>query len=452
MPASKQSSRQLGRGRQGSGRQADPAAEVIVIGAGAAGLAAAAELAQAGRTVLVLEARERIGGRCWTLREPGLAVPIELGAEFIHGAAEVTHALLAKAGTTSIDSGRLQRFLEDDKHGGKQRGKLKAGDGFAEARKAVRQTSMLRKKDVSFAAFLRGRKDLSEKTRAMAILMVEGFDAADPRRASARAIAEEWGGAEMGASQPRPLGGYGPLLGWLAGSLDPALVRIQLQSVVSAIRWKRGAVEVEGRFLDRPFRARARQAVVTLPLGVLQSRAVRFVPHLKEKQKPLRALVSGPVVKAALRFRRPFWEKAYPDVAFFHAPGSAFPTFWAQLPMHSPVLIGWAGGPKASRLTGLETREVIRRATSGLEALFGREAVESQLQAVLVQDWQKDPYSRGAYSYVLVNGEGARELLAAPLEDTLFFAGEATSVEQAGTVAGALESGARAARELAGLD
>jgi monoamine oxidase len=447
MPASKQSSGPLSSGPLSSEQQADPSAEVIVLGAGAAGLAAAAELAQAGRTVLVLEARERIGGRCWTRREPGLAVPIELGAEFIHGAAEVTHALMGKAGTTSVDSGRFQRFLEG--------GKLKAADGFAEAKKAVQQTSMLRKKDVSFAAFLRGRKDLSEKTRAMATLMVEGFDAADPRRASARAIAEEWGGAEMGDSQPRPLGGYGPLLGWLAGSLDPALVRIQLQSTVSAIRWKRGAVEVEGRFLDRPFRARARQAVVTLPLGVLQSPSVRFVPHLKEKQKPLRALASGPVVKAALHFRRAFWEKKYPDVAFFHAPGSAFPTFWAQLPMHSPVLIAWAGGPKASRLAGLETREVIRRAISSLAEVFGplgREAVESELQAVLVQDWQKDPYARGAYSYVLVNGEGARESLAAPLEDTLFFAGEATSVEQAGTVAGAIESGTRAARQLAELD
>jgi monoamine oxidase len=394
--------------------------------------------------VLVLEARERIGGRCWTRREPGLAVPIELGAEFIHGAAEVTHALLRKAGTTSVDSGRIQRFLH--------RGKLATVDGFAEARKAVRETSMLQKKDVSFAAFLRNRRGLSVKTKAMANLMVEGFDAADPRRASARAIAEEWSGAEMGASQPRPLGGYGPALGWLAGSLDPALVRLQLQTVVTAIRWKRGAVEVEGRFLDRPFRARARQAVVTLPLGVLQSGSVQFVPHLKEKQKPLRALASGPVVKAAFRFRSEFWEEDHRGVAFFHALGSAFPTFWAQLPVHSPVLIGWAGGPKASRLAALETGQVIRRAISGLKALFGREAVESQLQAVLVQDWQKDPYALGAYSYVLVNGAGAREALAVPLDDTLFFAGEATSTEQAGTVAGALESGMRAARELAGLE
>src|SRR3954469_12899974 len=130
--------------------------DVIVIGAGAAGLAAAARLATTRNSILLIEARDRIGGRCWTQREPGLAVPIELGAEFIHGAADVTRALLRRAGTTSVDSGRLQRFLH--------RGKLELVNGFAEAKKAVQQTALLRKKDVSFAAFLRGRKGLSAKT------------------------------------------------------------------------------------------------------------------------------------------------------------------------------------------------------------------------------------------------------------------------------------------------
>jgi monoamine oxidase len=402
-------------------------------------LAAAAELAQGGRSVLVLEARDRVGGRCLTLRQPGAAVPIELGAEFIHGAAEVTHALLRNAGTTSVDSSRVQRILRG--------GKLRPVDAFAEAKKAVQDVSALDKRDLSFARFLKTRKTISPATRTLASMMVEGFDAADPALASALAIAEEWGGGEMGAAQPRPLGGYGQALAWLAGSMDPARARLQLQSIVRLIRWRRGTVVVEGSFLDRPFRAEAKSAVVTLPLGVMQSGAVRFAPGLAEKREALRKLASGPVIKAALRFDRPFWEARYPDTAFFHSPGAAFPTFWAQLPMHSPVLIGWAGGPKAAALARLSRKEVLRKAMASLESIFpGR--VGFQLQDALIQNWQADPFARGAYSYVLVGGKGAREVLAQSLRDTLFFAGEATDSAQAGTVAGALQSGQRAAREL----
>ena len=80
--------------------------DVIVIGAGAAGLAAADELSRKGARVLILEARDRIGGRCWTRRIPGLTIPVELGAEFIHGEAKVTHALLKRAGLTAVESVR----------------------------------------------------------------------------------------------------------------------------------------------------------------------------------------------------------------------------------------------------------------------------------------------------------------------------------------------------------
>jgi monoamine oxidase len=101
------------------------------------------------------------------------------------------------------------------------------------------------------------------------------------------------------------------------------------------------------------------------------------------------------------------------------------------------LLIAWAGGPKATQ----PTMQAIR---SSLKAVFGRSEEPDQ---VLIHDWQADPYARGAYSYVLVNGEGAREDLAAPLAGTLFFAGEATHPADSGTVAGALQSGERAARE-----
>jgi len=386
--------------------------------------------------VLVLEARERVGGRCWTLAEPGLAAPIELGAEFIHGDAKVTRALMRKAGMAAVDSGRVQRMLA--------RGRLAAVDGFAEAKKAVRGVSL--SEDLSFEALLK-TQSLPAKTKTLARLMVEGFDAADPRKVSAKSIVEEWAGAEMGASQPRPARGYGPLLAWLAGSLAPR-ARLRLQTLVREVRWSSRSIEVHGIRLGAPFAVRARRAIVALPVGVLQSRVVRFRPGLP-KDEALRRLASGPVVKAALRFDEPFWEERHARVGFFHSPGGAFPTFWTQLPRHAPFLIAWAGGPKADALHGASPEAVARQALAGLEAIFGRAArVESRLQSVRVQDWRADPLARGAYSYVRVGGEGAREALAAPVAGRLFFAGEATDVEQAGTVAGALESGKRAAREL----
>lgn len=409
---------------------------MIVVGAGAAGLAAADALTRAGRSVVVLEARSRIGGRCWTRRMPGLPVPVELGAEFIHGRPEVTFALLRRAGTAAIDSTRTQRFLN--------RGKLEPIDAFEEAQKAMRDSAALRKNDLSFTKFLEKQKQLPAVARTFALMMVQGFDAADPARVSAREIADEWGSGAIGSSQLRPLGGYGPLLGSLAGSG----ARLQLQTVVREVRWKRGSVEIEGTFLGKPWGAEAKRAVITLPLGVLQSGLVRFFPSLRQKQAALKKLASGPVIRVAMQFRSTFWEEACPGVAFFHSPEAAFPTFWTPLPMRAPLLTAWAGGPKAARLTGRPAQELVRLALATVAGVF-ETSITDELTAAYAQDWQDDPYARGGYSYVTVGGQGARELLAAPLSGSLFFAGEATDTEgEAGTVAGALQSGYRAAREL----
>jgi monoamine oxidase len=412
--------------------------DVIVVGAGAAGLAAAAALAQAGRSVLVLEARERVGGRCWTRRMPGLDVPVELGAEFIHGEAQATHERLHQAGIAAIDSTREQRYLVD--------GRLRRVNGFTEAQRAVRRGARL-KADLSFHAFL-ARQRLSQKTSTFARMMVEGFDAADPKRVSARSIVEEWGaGGSLGASQPRPLGGYGALFAWMANAIVESRARLQLGSIVQELRWKRGSVRVRGSFLGARFAAEAPRAIVTLPLGVLQSNAVRFVPALAEKQPALQKLASGPVIRVAMRFHSAFWEKRAPGVAFFHVPHAPFPTFWTPLPMRAPLLTAWAGGPKAARLTGATSRALLRKALASVQAVFG-DAVSAELAFAYVQDWQADAYARGGYSYVRVGGAGARERLAEPLDRTVFFAGEATDPEEAGTVAGALRSGERAAHEV----
>jgi monoamine oxidase len=398
---------------------------VIVIGAGAAGLAAADTLARAGRSVLVLEARERIGGRCWTRRMAGLTVPVELGAEFIHGEAQSTLALLARAGVPGVDSTRTQRFVRGRR--------LVEGNAFIEAQKAVEHAAILRKEDLSFEAFLKRKRNLPATTRTLATMMVQGFDAADPARVSAREIAEEWGSGALGSSQMRPQGGYLPLLEtFLTGKFE-----VRLAKAVREIRWQRGQVEVDG--------IRARKAIVTLPLGVLQARSVGFAPQLSMKQAALSRLASGPVIRVAMRFKQPFWQERVPGVAFFHSPRAPFPTFWTPLPMHAPLLTAWAGGPKAAALSGSSRGQLVQQALASVRSALGRVPA---VQQVLVQDWQADPYSRGGYSYVIVGGQGAREQLRKPLEETLFFAGEATDTEEAGTVAGALRSGVRAAREV----
>ena len=397
-------------------------ADVLVVGAGAAGLAAAAELARAGRSVLVVEARDRIGGRCLTRRLPGIPAPVELGAEFIHGRPQATLALLRKANIAAVDSTRTQRVALD--------GRLQDVNIFAQAQRVARRSP--KGKDVSFRAFL-ARQRLPKLTRTLATMMVQGFDAADPALASAREIVEEWSGGGLGLSQPRPQGGYGPLLESLVGE-----TKIQLETAVRGVRWKRSSVEVRGTFRGEPWSAWAPRAVITLPIGVLPS-------LLREKRQALAKLESGPVVRVALAFREAFWEKAHPGVAFFHSPNAPFPTFWTPLPMHAPLLTCWAGGPKAARMTGSSAKTLLRQALASVRSVFP-DAEEPK--AYLMHDWQADPFARGGYSYVKVGGTGARQALAEPLEETLFFAGEATDTEQSGTVGGALSSGLRAAREV----
>jgi monoamine oxidase len=427
--------------------------DVIVIGAGAAGLAAAARLAEGGRSVLVLEARDRVGGRIYTRHEPGLATPIELGAEYIHGWARVTVEWLARGGSAPVEAPDTHWRLEDGSLSNRNR-------YFDHVHEVISRHAQRVTHDMSVDYLLNTmlKDELTADERDYARMMAEGFDAADTKRASARAIVEEWTGEMMSdAPQSRPDNGYTPLLNALLAALPPDKVRVQLQTVVREVRWSRDSVEVAAESFGRTFEVRARRAVIALPLGVLQESSgegvVRFTPALDMKAQALKGLVSGPVVKASLRFHSAFWERLdhgrYHDGAFFHAPKCRFPTMWSAIPRRAPLLQAWAGGPRADALRTATRPELVRIALDTVEALFGKGVdAASQLDGAYGHDWQRDPFSRGAYSYVGVGGGSAREELAAPVEDALFFAGEATDPEEPATVSGALQSGERAAREI----
>lgn len=429
--------------------------DVIVIGAGAAGLAAAAALVRRGHSVLVLEARDRIGGRICTRIEPDLSVPLELGAEFIHGEAPETSALLREAGAMSLDTtgehwslidGRLRRRTESL---------------LGQVRCVFDAAGVLSKPDVSLEDFLsRGAgSDLSDEARALARSFVSGFDAADPRLVSLHSIAQEWRSGGMLSSQSRPDGGYRTVLRALSAALDRAHAQVRLRTVVTAIRWNDSSVDIEAESLGRAFTVSARKVILTVPLGVLKAQtpavgAIRFTPPIDSKQAALKRLLSGPVLKVMLRFRLPFWEQlaggCYADASFFHAPGKSFPTLWTMLPARAPLLTAWVGGPDAGRLCELRDEQIIRQAADCAGTILCGADVQTDLETAHVHNWSRDPFARGAYSYVAAGGLNAREMLATPLAGTLFFAGEATDTTgEAATVTGALRSGARAALEAA---
>jgi len=430
----------------------------IVIGAGVAGLAAAAELAREGHAAIVLEARDRIGGRCWSLDGMVPAVPIELGAEFVHGDAEPTMQVLQRAGIPTSDAPEARWVT--------RRGRLQsANDLFEELMQAFARARSIRRRDLSFAEFLgrQGTRALSAQARQMAMMMVEGLDAADPARVSAREIVEEWSGDSVAGSQSRPMGGYREVVRALREAV-PSSDDVRLAAAVETVRWRASDAVVEGHARGgAPFSLRAKRIIVTVPLGVLQRRpgnsgAIRFDPPLSAKQWALEHLASGPVIKLVLRFRSAFWERIagrrYRDAAFFHDAAGRIPTFWTALPVRLPILVAWAGGPKAQALAGHDRAQLVDVALQDLRRMFKvRIRFDEELQASWFHDWQADPHARGAYSYVTVDGRGARRRLAEPTEDTLFFAGEATDFSgEAATVAGAIASGVRAAREVLGSD
>ncbi|WP_375766678.1 FAD-dependent oxidoreductase [Archangium gephyra] len=427
--------------------------DVVILGAGASGLAAAERLSRAGLRLAVLEARDRPGGRVATVRDALDGVPLELGAEFLHGKPPLLQKLARRA--------RVKVRTCDDTHGLLWRGRLEDGDAafdfvedLAAAGPPDRPVGQL------IAEHARTGHWPERKVR-MARAYVEGFYAAPVDTASALAIARMERAAEQlgGIAPSRPLQGYDRVLEPLVRALRRQPETLFFNAVAEQVRWSPQGVEVRARTREGALLGtfRARRAVLTLPLGVLKAQppepgAIRLLPRLPEKERAVARLEMGPLVKVFLRFRSPFWEEREDTrYGFFHAPELPIPTWWTLSPLRSRYLIGWAGGPEAEALSRLREEEVLRQGLEVLGRLFKlpHRELQARLESWRIQDWQREPFTRGGYCVIPSGAVEAMEALARPVQGTLFFAGEATHLEgEEGTVHGALATGLRAAREV----
>ncbi len=419
--------------------------DFIVVGGGAAGLAAAAALGDSGARVLLLEARRRLGGRIWTQRPAGWPGPVELGAEFVHGRSPAIVRIVRESG---LLLGRIP-----DVHLESRGGRLRDMGNVWRRFDALTRRLRDRGPDRSIAEFLDTHR-LAPRDRRLLASMIEGYDAAPLERASEKAVSTRGNPPSSPSehAQLRILSGYDGVIAHLERLARSFACRIERSAVVREVRWRRGRVEIE---VDSGRRFHAHRAVVTVPAGVLKARpgargAIRFDPEPESLRRALSGIEMGDVVRLVLRFREAFWRPALEDredAAFLHA-GSPFPTLWTAAPLDLPMLTLWAGGPAATALRSGGRRRVLEEAFRTLSTLFhvSPDRAKRLLVGVHWHDWSADPFTRGAYSYVTVGGASAPGRLARPVGGTLFFAGEAASSQESGTVPAAIQSGRRAAR------
>jgi monoamine oxidase len=411
----------------------------------------------------VIEARDRIGGRILTIRDDRLPVPVELGAEFVHGSAEEVS-----------DIARTERLVVCDVRGERWRangGSLSPMDDdefWTRLTGVMRRLDARRTPDRSLLDFLATKPGgrTHARDRGLALEFVEGFHAADPARLSERSIAN--GGIPEEPEeqrQARVLNGYDRVPAALAARLGD---RIRLSRTVHQVAWEPGRVEVHhrasGSGTPDSRRVDARAVIVTIPLAVFQQTngesAISFMPDVTDARRAASLLAMGTVVRVSMAFSEPFWEsrtvrrasgnRSLAELSFLHSADADIPVWWTTAPVRSPLLVGWAGGPKATRLRASVTvnGDIEDRAVRAIARQFGlpRSKIVSLVEQCWYHDWSGDPYTLGAYSYAVVGGSRAAARLGRPIENTVFFAGEAADTEgRTGTVHGAIGTGYRAA-------
>jgi len=375
--------------------------DVVVVGAGAAGVGAGRALAEAGCRFVILEARDRVGGRAWTVdtQVAGQGYAIDLGCEWLHSAPTNPMVALARDRGIAVDE---YPHIWADEWNTQKLGAAAYGDfrgtvnGLFEKAEALAETGG---PDVAFGSLL---------------------EDGSPWRAAADAICgwitggrlDQVSAVDMGRMQDlqvnwRLPGGYGALIAALAAGLP-----LRLATPVARIDWRDKAIAVE----TPAGRVTAGRVIVTLPTNVIAEGAVAFGPP-RDLQLPSR------------------YDRT--DCGFMHLH-----------PLGRPLAAGYFGGDIARELESAGLAAMADFAEAELVHNFGS-AVRGKFKPLAASGWMGDPLAGGAYSFARPGATAARATLAAPLDERLFFAGEATSAHEFATAHGAYLSGLAAGKAAA---
>lgn len=416
--------------------------DIIIIGAGAAGLSAARELTRVKMKILLLEARDRIGGRMYTNIPQHFTFPIERGAEFIHGEASFTFQILKEAHVdyVVIEGNTFQ--AHDDQ--------VETTDFFDNDWELVLKQLQLLKENITFKDFLtryfgdEKDKDLRDKITKF----VEGYNAADITKASSLALREEWS-EEEDPSQYRIKGGYAKLYEFLEREIKSNGGLIKLNHEVIGVDWSVGKVSVSTALATFS----ATKCMITIPVSVLRTGSISFQPAIPQVLDAAERIGFGGVTKVTIEFKSTFWEteppRKFKDLQFLFSEEKV-PTWWSQFPDRRPLLTGWVGGPAAQTLDESDETLFHDALHSLANALhYPVSKIQEQLVAWQVDRWTNDKFSNGAYSYAMLGTPEAVKKLRAPIDNTLYFAGEALYTgPHRSTVEAALVNGHEVARSL----
>lgn len=435
--------------------------DVIIIGAGFSGLAALSVLKNSGLSVCVLEARDRIGGRVLTVRPQTCRFPIELGAEFVHGEKNPLWDLILESGVRAAFAIR--------KTWSSSAGKLKFHRDYYSNINMIFEELYAQanssENDMSFSDFTQVllTKNSSDGTKLERALQqtndfLHSLMAEDPAAMSIRFLAHGVDAeAQNGSDDYRIIDGYDLLAEYLVESAH-SRQPISLSTQVNRVEWQQGKVLCIAEQDRKETRISASRALITVPPGLLDSNHKASIVFDPKLGKDLSSIGMSRVIKIVVQFCENFWERAniddagaeYLEFGYLHCADAEISSWWCQHPIVSPILTAWVTGDECRRIPEdePELRHMIARSLACAFAVEAEDVLQLMV-AVYWHDWGKDPYALGAYSYRLFNGDNQAAALAAPIADTLFFAGEASHAEGcSGTVHGALQTGWRAADEI----